>query len=110
MARPLRTELPGALYLVTTRGVPGARVFRDDLDRTEFLKVYAQVNSRMHWRLYAYALLDDHYLLVVDTPQPNLSRGMRQLNGVYTQHYNQRHGTTGKVFQGRFKAVLVDRN
>lgn len=110
MARPLRIEYPGAVYHITTRGNAGQAVFLDDHDRATFLSTYAEVGSRMQWRCYAYCLMDDHYHLVIETPKPNLSKGMRQLNGVYTQRFNQRHGRAGHLFQGRYKAIVVERS
>lgn len=110
MARPLRIEYPGAVYHVTTRGNAGQGIFIDDEDRRLFLDTYAEVSARMQWRCLAYCLLDDHYQLVIETPKANLAKGMRQLNGVYTQRFNQRHGRSGHLFQGRYKAVLVERN
>lgn len=109
MARPLRIEYPGALYHLTSRGDRQEDVFLDDADREEFLSVLGSVVERFGWRVYAYCLMDNHYHLMVETPQANLSRGMRQLNGVYTQHVNRRHRRVGHVFQGRFKAILVDK-
>jgi REP element-mobilizing transposase RayT len=67
------------------------------------------VVERFEWRLYAYCLMDNHYHLMVGTPKANLSKGMRQLNGIYTQRINRRHGRVGHVFQGRFKAIVVDK-
>jgi putative transposase len=64
----------------------------------------------MRWECYAYCLMTNHYHLVIETPDANLARGMRQLNGVYTQCFNRHHGHTGHVFQGRYKAILVDRD
>ncbi len=110
MARPIRLEFPGAIYHVTTRGNGGGDIFVDDQDRKQFLTVLAEVVSRTGWIVYAYVLMDNHYHLLIETPNSNLSRGMRQLNGVYTQRFNSRHGTGGQVFQGRFKAVLLERN
>lgn len=109
MARPLRIEYPGALYHLTSRGDGREDIFADDADRLEFLEVLAGVVGRFEWRLYAYCLMDNHYHLMVETPKANLSRGMRQLNGVYTQRFNRRHGRVGHVFQGRFKAIVVDK-
>jgi putative transposase len=106
MARPLRIEFPGALYHVTSRGNARHRVFRDDEDRETFLATLAWVVARFRWRCHAYCLMDNHIHLLIDTSQPNLSRGMRQLNGVYTQRFNRRHRTVGHLFQGRFKAIL----
>ena len=110
MARPIRLEFPGAIYHVTTRGNGGDDIFTDDQDRLQFLTVLGEVVSRAGWLVHAYVLMDNHYHLLIETPNGNLSRGMRQLNGVYTQRFNSRHGSGGRVFQGRFKAVLVERD
>lgn len=110
MARPIRLEFPDAIYHVTTRGNGGGDIFVDDQDRQQFLTVLAEVVSRTGWVVYAYVLMDNHYHILIETPNSNLSRGMRQLNGVYTQRFNSRHNSGGSVFQGRFKAVLVERN
>lgn len=109
MARPLRLEHPGALWHVTARGNERGDVFRDDVDRREFLSVLGRTVGLFGWRLHAYVLMGNHYHLLVGTPEATLSRGMRQLNGDYAQHFNRRHGRDGHVFQGRFKAVLVQR-
>ncbi len=109
MARPLRLEFPGALYHVTSRGNARQRVFRDDEDRETFLVTLAWVVTRFSWRCHAYCLMNNHVHLLIETPQPNLSRGMRQLNGVYTQRFNRRHRKVGHLFQGRFKAILVEK-
>jgi len=95
MARPLRIEFPGALYHVTSRGNARQRVFRDDRDRETFLATLAWVVARCRWRCHAYCLMDNHIHLLIETPQPNLPRGMRQLNGVYTQRFNRRHKKSG---------------
>jgi len=110
MARPIRLEFPGAIYHVTTRGNGGEDIFIDDQDRLQFLQVLEEVVSRAGWIIHAYVLMDNHYHLLIETPTANLSRGMRQLNGVYTQRFNSRHGSAGRVFQGRFKAILVERD
>jgi putative transposase len=110
MARPIRLEFPGAIYHVTTRGNGGDDVFLDDQDRLLFLTVLGEVVSRSGWIVHAYVLMDNHYHLLIETPNGNLSRGMRQLNGVYTQRFNSLHGSGGRVFQGRFKAILVEPN
>ncbi|HLF96201.1 MAG TPA: transposase [Methylococcaceae bacterium] len=108
MARPLRIEFPGALYHVTSRGDRREDIFEDDDDRALFLAVLGQVIQDFNWVCHAYCLMGNHYHLVVETPDGNLSPGMRQLNGVFTQKTNRRHGRSGHVFQGRYKAVLVD--
>ena len=109
MARPLRLEHPGALWHVTARGNERGDVFRDDVDRREFLSVLGRTATIYGWRLHAYVLMGNHYHLLVETPEPTLSRGMRDLNGVTTQRFNRRHGRTGHLFEGRFKAILVER-
>lgn len=109
MARPLRLEFPGALYHLTSRGDGREDVFLTAADREAFLQVLAQVVDRFGWLCHAYCLMDNHYHLLVETPQANLSRGMRQLNGVYTQAFNRAHGRVGHVFQGRFKSILVEK-
>lgn len=109
MARPLRLEYPGAIYHVTSRGNARQPIFADDQDRQLWLSVLAQVIERAHWRCHAYCLMDNHYHLLIETPDGNLSAGMRQLNGVYTQRCNRRHDQVGHVFQGRFKALVVER-
>ncbi|MCW8918343.1 MAG: transposase [Gammaproteobacteria bacterium] len=110
MARPLRIEFAGALYHVTTRGDRREAVFEDDEDRRMFLSTLAEVVERFNWICHAYCLMTNHYHLVVETPDANLSKGMRLLNGVYTQASNRRHGRVGHLFQGRFKGILVDKD
>ncbi|MEX5282732.1 MAG: transposase [Nitrospiraceae bacterium] len=110
MARPLRLEFPGALYHVTARGNARHAIVLDDQDRQRFLDVLARVVDRFHLLLHAYCLMDNHYHLLVETPEANLSKAMRQLNGVYTQAFNRRHRRVGHVLQGRFRAIVVDRD
>jgi len=110
MARPLRVEYEGAVYHVTSRGNAGAKIFRDDTDRTRFLEILAIVVGRSGWICHAYCLMGNHFHLLVETPVPNLSRGMKHLNGVYTQWFNRRHRRFGHVVQGRFKSVLVEKD
>ncbi len=110
MSRPLRIEFAGAVYHVTSRGDRREPIYRDDPDRRLHLGVLAQAMSRFDAQVLAYCLMGNHYHLVLQTRQPNLSRLMRHLNGVYTQAFNRRHGLTGHLFQGRFKAILVDRD
>ncbi len=110
MTRPLRLEYSGAIHHVTSRGNAQAAIFLDDEDRESFLVVLSECIGRFGWICHAYCLMDNHYHLVIETPIANLSAGMRQLNGVYTQRFNRRHGRVGHVFQGRFKAILVERD
>lgn len=109
MARPLRIEFPGALYHVTSRGNARRRIFFDDADRIHFLRTLGTVASRHVWACHAYCLLDNHYHLLLETCKPTLSAGMRSLNGVFAQALNRRHGRSGHVFQGRFNAILVEK-
>ena len=108
MSRPLRIEFPDALYHITARGDRREAIFEDDEDRRAFLRTLGQVVKRFNWLCYAWCLMDNHYHLLIQTPDGNLSMGMRQLNGVFTQISNRRHERIGHLFQGRFKAILVD--
>ncbi len=110
MARPLRIEYPGAVYHITSRGNEKKAVYRDDQDRKNFLSMLYGVNKRYNWICHAYCLMDNHYHLLIETPDGNLSIGMRQLNGIYTQVFNNRHERTGHLFQGRYKAILVQKD
>lgn len=110
MARPLRLEFPGAVYHVTSRGDRREPIFLNDEDRQQFLHLLGLEVRQQGWQLYAYCLMTNHFHLLVETPEPNLGRGMRRLNGVYTQAFNRRHGLVGHLFQGRYKAIVVDRD
>jgi REP element-mobilizing transposase RayT len=110
VSRPLRIEYPGAVYHVTARGNAREVIFKDDADRKNFLVVLGKIVERYNWLCHAYCLMGNHYHLLIETPDGNLSQGMRQLNGVYTQTFNRRHRRVGHVLQGRFKAILVDKD
>jgi REP element-mobilizing transposase RayT len=110
MSRPLRIEFPGAVYHVTARGDRREPIFLDDEDRQLLLDLLAQALERFDARALAYCLMGNHYHAVLCTRQPNLSALMRHVNGVFTQRVNRRHGKVGHVFQGRYKAILVDRD
>jgi putative transposase len=110
MSRPLRLEFPGAVYHVTSRGDRREAIYRDDADRACQLAVLAQAAERFEVQVLAYCLMGNHFHIVLHTQRANLSRFMRHLNGVYTQAFNRRHGLVGHLFQGRFKAILVDRD
>jgi len=110
MARPLRLELAGALYHVTSRGDGREDIFLSDEDRVAWLETLAEVCKRFNWVCHTYCQMTNHYHLVIETPDANLSKGMRQLNGVYTQRFNRSHRRVGHVFQGRFKAILVEKD
>ena len=107
MARPLRIEYAGALYHVTARGNARADIYFEDSDRRDFLALLAQACEEFHWLCHAYCLMGNHYHLLVETSQPTLSKGMRFLNGVYTQRINRKYRRVGHLFQGRFKSILV---
>ena len=109
MVRPLRIEFPDALYHITSRGNARQDIFLSDHDRNIFLKTVGLVIERYNWICHAYCLMDNHYHLLVQTPNANLSKGMRQLNGVYTQKFNFIHKRIGHIFQGRFKAFLIEK-
>ncbi|MES9857122.1 MAG: transposase [Sedimenticola sp.] len=83
-------------------------MYEDDYDRSTFLDIFGEVTQTANWICHAYCLMDNHYHLVIETPDGNLSKVMRQLNGVYTQASNRRHHRVGHLFQGRYKAILVD--
>jgi putative transposase len=109
MARPLRIEYEGAVYHVTSRGNAREDVYQDDKDRSRFLKILGDVVARFNWICHAYCLMQNHYHLLIETPEADLSRGMHLLNGVYTQWFNREHRRVGHLYQGRFKATLVEK-
>jgi len=109
MARPLRVEYEGALYHITSRGNAREKIFLADGDRSEFLGVLGEVVARFEWICHAYCLMSNHYHLLVETPSPNLSKGMQLLNGVYTQRFNRTTNRTGHVFQGGLGSGLYFR-
>lgn len=106
MARPLRLEFAGALYHITARGNARQAIYRDDVDRQRFLATLAHAVDRYGWLVHAYCLMDNHYHLLIETPKPTLARGMRHLNGTYTQAVNRRHQRVGHLFQGRYTAIM----
>lgn len=108
MARPLRIEFAGALYHITSRGNDRQPIYNNDADRTQFLEQLNGTCDRYDWLCHAYCLMTNHYHLLIQTRTATLSKGMKLLNGRYTQHFNMAHTRTGHVFQGRFKAILVD--
>lgn len=110
MSRPLRIEYAGAVYHVTSQGNEKKPVFKNDHDRETFLNTLRHVNKRYNWICHAYCLMTNHYHLLIETPEGNLSIGMRQLNGVYTQLFNKQHGRNGHLFQGRYKAILIQKD
>jgi len=109
MARQLRLEYAGALYHVTARGKAQQNIYLDEQDRRRFLDLLGCEVSQQQWRCYAYCLMNNHYHLLLETPEENLSCGMRRLNSLYTQTFNRRHQQLGHVLQGRFKSILVEK-
>jgi REP element-mobilizing transposase RayT len=109
MARPLRLEHPGAIWHVTSRGNARQNIALDDVDQLRFVEILGRVVPTVRWRLHAWVLMTNHYHLLVETPDATLARGMRQLNGIYSQALNRRHERVGHLFQGRYKGILVER-
>jgi len=107
VARPLRINFPGAFYHVMARGNAKAKIYLDDRDNRRFLELLGDVHERFDLTCHAYCLVENHYHLVAETPQGNLSAAIRHLNGVYAQWWNAVHARCGHVFQGRFKAQLI---
>src|SRR5918995_620648 len=109
MARPLRIEYTGAYYHVTSRGNERKAIFRDDHDREKFLALLGRSAEEFYLRVHGYVLMDNHYHLLLETERGGLNRALRYLNGVYTQYFNRRHNRVGHLFQGRYKAILVEK-
>lgn len=112
MARPLRIEYAGAFYHVMNRGLERREIFRDKEDYEAFLSLCLDIHQRFRVVFHAYSLMPNHYHLMVETLEGNLSRAMRHLDGVYTQGFNRRKGKPrrmGPLFQGRYKAILIDK-
>ena len=109
MARALRTDFPGAVHHVTSRGNERRPIFSDDRDREVFLQLLGRAVIRFGWSVTAYVLMTNHFHLVVQTPEPNLSRGMHWLNTAYVVWFNRRHERSGHLFGGRFKAFLIEK-
>lgn len=108
MARPIRIEYENAFYHVTARGNARCKIFRDDYDRDLFLEVVKAAYDRFGFIIHAFVLMDNHYHFLIETPHANLSASMRHINGRYTQKFNKRHKVVGHLFQGRYKAFVVD--
>jgi putative transposase len=109
MSRPLRLQYPGALYHVTARGNARQAIVRDDSDRQRFVATIATMVEQYQVVCHAWVLMNNHYHLLLETPQANLSQALRHLNGVYTQAFNRRHRRVGHLFQGRYKAIIVEK-
>ncbi len=108
MSRPLRIEYPGAFYHVTSRGNERKAIFKSVRDREKFLEYLESASTRYGARILAYCLMTNHYHLLVETPEGNLSQVMRHINGAYTNYFNTKRQRAGHLFQGRYKAILVE--
>ncbi len=110
MSRPPRIQYPGALYHVTSRGNRRARIFHDERDHLIWMDLVGATVERFGFVVHGFCMMTNHYHLTVQTTDANLSLGMHFLNSSYAQHFNKRHDLSGHVIQGRFHAVLVDRD
>lgn len=108
MARPQRVIFENAYYHVMNRGAGRENIFCDEQDKQMFIETLSEACQQYKIEVHAYCLMDNHYHILIKTPEANISRAMRHLNGVYTQRYNRKHGTDGALFRGRYKAILVD--
>ena len=107
MPRPLRLQYEDAYYHAMNRGRGSQRIFHQHEDDGAFLETLAEARQRFGLEIHAYCFMPNHYHLLVQTPRGNLARGMRHVNGLYTQRYNRLHHTDGPLFRGRYKAILV---
>ena len=110
MGRHPRPQLAGGLYHVTTRGTSGASIFADDLDRGAFLHRLGHSVSLFEWKCFAFCLMGNHFHLAIKTPEANIARGMRALNGWYAQRFNWRHDRGGHLFEAPYHAELIERD
>ena len=108
MSRPLRIEYPDAWHHVMNRASGKKALFLDDDDRFAFIDVLKDTSNLFNLRVSSYCLMSNHYHLLVQTADANLSRCMRHINGIYTQRYNRKYGFDGSIFRGRYKSLLVD--
>ena len=108
MSRPLRIEFPDAWYHVMNRGRRGEDIFSDKQDYMRFMELLKETSEMWNIRIAAFCLMPNHYHMLIQTPEANISRSMRHLNGVYTQRYNSRHKCDGQLFRGRYKSILID--
>lgn len=110
MGRPLRIEYPGALYHITSRGNERQTIYREEEDKTRFLKIVGDAALKFQIIVYAYVLMDNHFHLLLETPLGNLSQVMQKISVSYTNGFNARYRRSGHLFQGRYKAILVDKD
>jgi REP element-mobilizing transposase RayT len=110
MARPLRITYPGAFYHVTARGNEQRAVYKSQKDREKFLGYLQTSTERYNAVIHAYCMMDNHYHLLIETPSANLPQIMRHINGAYTTYFNIKRKRSGHLFQGRYKAILVEKD
>jgi len=108
MPRPLRIEFAGAIYHLMSRGDRREPIFHDDHDRKTFLQTLHEACEKTCWQVHAWCLMENHFHLVAETPQPNLVAGMKWLLGIYTARFNRRHQFFGHLFSGRYKSLVID--
>ena len=109
MARPLRIQFPGAFYHVTSRGNERKAIFRNDRDRQKFLSYLESAHESYGARVHVFCLMENHYHLLLETPRGNLSQILHHVNGAYTTYYNVKRRCSGHLFQGRYRALLVEK-
>ena len=110
MVRPLRIEYPGAWYHVTSRGNERKNTFSDDQDKKRFLEVLSDTKNLYGTEVHAYVLMENHFHLILMTTEANLSSFMQRFNTTYTVYYNRRHNRSGHLYQGRYKAILIEKD
>ncbi|WP_347273048.1 transposase [Candidatus Kuenenia sp.] len=110
MARPARIEFEGAFYHVMNRGNRREDIFPDTRDREKFYEIVGNIESRYGINVYVFVLMSNHYHILLETPHANLSRAIQRLNGDYALYFSRRHKQPGHLFQGRYKAMLVEKD
>ncbi|MBI5872970.1 MAG: transposase [Candidatus Omnitrophica bacterium] len=110
MARPYRLQAEHCFYHITSRGDDRKKIFLNDRDYQKFLEYISLAKAKFHFHVYAYCLLTNHYHLLLETTQANISKVMHYINGSYTTYYNTKRKRSGHVFQGRFKSLVVDKD
>ena len=108
MSRPLRIQYQDAWYHIMNRGRRGEKIFETREDYLTFIDLLKELNDVFSVKIAAYCLMSNHYHILIHTPEANLARAMRHLNGVYTQRYNKRHGCDGQLFRGRYKSIVIE--
>ena len=108
MARPYRLQSEDCFYHITSRGDDRKKIFISEYDFTKFLEYLSVAKTKFKFYVYGYCLMSNHYHLLLETTQPNISKIMHYINGSYTTYYNIKRRRSGHVFQGRFKSIVVD--